>query len=148
MCSLELFYLDNWPGALVVSTHDRYLLERVCSDVFSVQPDGSIRHHPGGWAAYRAAEIDQKGPGTKKEKVAKESATDYSQRLSSNEQHELRQIEKQIPKLERKAAAAREELDSSAHDWERAAELGDQLTRFRNDLAGLEDRWLELSERG
>lgn len=140
-------YLDNWPGALVASTHDRYFLERVCSDVFSVQPDGSIRHHPGGWAAYRAAEIDQKAPAAKKEQTAKRSNSDYSQRLSSNEQHELRRIEKQIPKMERELASVREKLEASADDWEQAAELGEKLTIARGALLELEDRWLELSER-
>ncbi|MGH8908403.1 MAG: ABC-F family ATP-binding cassette domain-containing protein, partial [Egibacteraceae bacterium] len=53
-------YLDRWPGAFVVATHDRYFLDRVCRDVYSIEPDGSLRHHPGGWAAY-ASRLPQQG---------------------------------------------------------------------------------------
>ncbi len=48
-------YLDRWPGAIVVASHDRYFLDRVCDDLFSLEADGSMRHHPGGWEAYRQA---------------------------------------------------------------------------------------------
>lgn len=141
-------YLDNWPGALVAATHDRYFLERVCSDVFSVQTDGSIRHHPGGWAAYRAAEIESVvSTTTRASKESKPRGTDYSQRLSSNEQHELRVIEKKIPKLERRADQLKAELERTADDWEKAAALGEELSDVRRELATSEDRWLELSDR-
>ena len=141
-------YLDNWPGALVAATHDRYFLERVCSDVFSVQADGSIRHHPGGWAAYRAAEIESVAPTTAREsKDPKRRGTDYSQRLSSHEQHELRALEKKIPRLERRAEQLKDELERTADNWEHAASLGEQLVDVRRELASLEDRWLELSDR-
>ena len=140
-------YLDNWPGALVAATHDRYFLERVCTDVVSVQTDGSILHHPGGWAAYRDAEIVSKAPKVAKEAKIRSGSTDYGSRLSSNEQHERRQIEKELPKLERQIASIKHDLDEVGTDWERAAELGTQLNDARARLATIEDRWLELSER-
>ena len=141
-------YLDDWPGALVASTHDRYFLERVCTDVFSIQSDGSIRHHPGGWAAYRAAEIYiRPQDAIKKEKGASHAGTDYSQRLSSNEQHELRSLEVAIPKLERQLELLRDQLEDVGGDWEHAAEFGDQIRVHTDELVALENRWLELSER-
>ena len=140
-------YLDNWPGALVAATHDRYFLERVCTDVVSVQTDGSILHHPGGWAAYRDAEIVIKTPKVAKEAKTRSGRTDYGSRLSSNEQHERREIEKELPKLERQIASIKYDLDEVGTDWERAAQLGSRLTEARARLATIEDRWLELSER-
>ena len=140
-------YLDNWPGALVAATHDRYFLERVCTDVVSVQTDGSILHHPGGWAAYRDAEISGKAPKATKAGKARPSSSDYGARLSSNEQHERREIEKELPKLEREIASLNHDLDGVGTDWERAAELGSRLKNARTRLAKIEDRWLELSER-
>ena len=44
--------LDGWPGTLVVVSHDRYFVERVCDDVFSLTDDGAIRHLPGGMEQY------------------------------------------------------------------------------------------------
>ncbi|MDH5421576.1 MAG: ABC-F family ATP-binding cassette domain-containing protein [Acidimicrobiia bacterium] len=140
-------YLDNWPGALVAATHDRYFLERVCTDVVSVQADGSIFHHPGGWAAYRDAEIAGKAPKATKAGKPRPSGTDYGVRLSSNEQHERREIEQELPKLERQIASVKHDMDGVGTDWERAAKLVSQLKDAQARLAKIEDRWLELSER-
>ena len=140
-------YLDNWPGALVAATHDRYFLERVCTDVVSVQPDGSILHHPGGWAAYRAAEIEAPTKSRSRTSKPRDPQTDYRARLSSNEQHEFRKIEKQIPKLERRIASLEANLAAAGTNWEQASEIGGELTDIKGELAQIEDRWLELSER-
>lgn len=140
-------YLDNWPGALVAATHDRYFLERVCTDVVSVQPDGSILHHPGGWVAYRDAEIAIKTPKTPKAGKTRSSGTDYETRLSSNQQHERREIEKELPRLERQISSIEQDLEDVGTDWEIATKLGTQLTDARARLTKIEDRWLELSER-
>ena len=140
-------YLDSWPGALVAATHDRYFLERVCTDVVSVQPDGSILHHPGGWAAYRAAEIEAPTKSRSRTSKPRDPQTDYRARLSSNEQHEFRKIEKQIPKLERRIASLEANLAAAGTNWEQASEIGGELTDIKGELAQIEDRWLELSER-
>src|SRR5205823_2618827 len=54
--------LDSWPGTLVIVSHDRYFVERVCDNVYSLPGDGSIRHLPGGIEQYlelrRAEEVD------------------------------------------------------------------------------------------
>src|ERR1035438_6773686 len=44
--------LDGWPGTLVVVSHDRYFVERVCDDVYALTPNGGIRHLPGGIDQY------------------------------------------------------------------------------------------------
>jgi ABC transport system ATP-binding/permease protein len=44
--------LDSWPGTLIVVSHDRYFVERVCDDVYALTPDGAIRHLPGGIDQY------------------------------------------------------------------------------------------------
>ena len=141
-------HLDNWPGAVLVATHDRYFLERVCHDVFSIQPDGSMRHHPGGWSAYQAASAEDRGRQSKAKTGGNSgSGTDYTQRLSSNEQHELKQIEKSMPRLDKEVARLRASLDAVGDDWQQAADIGGQLTAAQAALIQAEERWLELSER-
>ncbi len=57
--------LDGWPGTLVVVSHDRYFVERVCDDVYGLMGDGAIRHLPGGieqYLALRAAEPEASAP--------------------------------------------------------------------------------------
>ena len=46
--------LDGWPGTLVVVSHDRYFVERVCDNVYALTGDGGIRHLPGGIEQYLA----------------------------------------------------------------------------------------------
>ena len=48
-------FLDTWQGSLVTASHDRYFLDRVVSDLYSLQPDGTVLHHPGGWSAFRSS---------------------------------------------------------------------------------------------
>jgi ABC transport system ATP-binding/permease protein len=52
-------YLDSWEGCLVVASHDRFFLDRVCDSLFGIEPDGTVRHHPGGWSAYRERRAGQ-----------------------------------------------------------------------------------------
>jgi len=115
--------------------------------VISVQPDGSIRHHPGGWAACRKAEIARPALRPPKPSKVRGGTTDHATRLSSSEQHEYRQIEKQIPKLERRIASLEADLGGFGTDWEKAAALGSRLTKARSELARIEDRWLNLADR-
>src|SRR5690606_20538642 len=46
--------LDTWPGTLIVASHDRYLVERVCDAIYALPGDGSLRHLPGGIDEYLA----------------------------------------------------------------------------------------------
>src|SRR6202035_891654 len=61
--------LDGWPGTLVVVSHDRYFLERVCDNVFALPDDGHLRHLPGGVEQYlelRASADDAESDGDRR----------------------------------------------------------------------------------
>jgi ATP-binding cassette subfamily F protein uup len=144
--------LDSWPGAVVAATHDRYFLERVCRDVVSVEPDGTIRHHPGGYAAYLAwrdrRSQDASGPQRSTDTPTDGAPEDrYDKRLSYNEQREYRRLERSIPQLSSRVAELDAELEDIGSDWERAEELSAQRARVAEELESAEHRWLELAER-
>ena len=137
-------YLDRWPGALLVASHDRWFLDRVCTDLFALQPDGALRHQPGGWSAWRAAAAES--PTRERERVPSRKASPQSPtKLTFNEQRELTALEARIPELEQRRDDLQTELEVA--DYRRAAELGAELTATVAALDEAEERWLVLSER-
>lgn len=141
--------LDHWPGAVVAATHDRYFLERVCRDVVSVEPDGTLKHHPGGYGAYLAWR-NRRAPGGEpsSEKPEVERKDDrYRQRLSYNEQREFQRLERTIPQLTERVAELDDELEHVGSDWERAEILSSERVRLAEQLEQAEHRWLELADR-
>jgi ATP-binding cassette subfamily F protein uup len=141
-------YLDAWEGALVVASHDRYFLDRVCSDIFSIEPDGSVLHHPGGWSAYRQRTLETSGASAASDNVGSPQRTKQKRtKLTYNDQRDLNELTRRIPQLERQKAQLSEQLDEAAWDHESTAELANQLATTISELDSAETRWLELTER-
>ncbi|MBW3606672.1 MAG: ABC-F family ATP-binding cassette domain-containing protein [Actinobacteria bacterium] len=147
---LEAF-LEQWPGTLVAASHDRFFLDRVCRQLWSIEPDGSIRDHPGGWTAYRT----QLHHATVTERPAPPTAADRAEtrparrpgRLSYNEQRELRRLERALPALEERRDAVHTALIDAADDHVRAGDLARDLDELVARIDREETRWLELSLR-
>ncbi len=139
-------YLDVWDGALVVASHDRYFLDRVCSDIFSIEPDGSVRHHPGGWSSYRETVLSatpQSGARTQGLQQPKQQRT----KLTYNDKRELDQLTKAIPKLENRRTALSGDLNAAAGNYDTTVALAADLASVLEQLDTAETRWLELTER-
>jgi ATP-binding cassette subfamily F protein uup len=141
-------YLDAWQGALVVASHDRYFLDRVCSDIFSIEPDGSVLHHPGGWSAYRQQALEStpvsrasaNGGGAQRPKRKRT-------KLTYNDQRDLNELTRKVPQLEKKKIRIAGMLDDAVGDYERTVELADELAETLAELDRAETRWLELTEK-
>ena len=141
-------YLDAWEGALVVASHDRYFLDRVCSDIFSIEPDGSVLHHPGGWSAYRKQALHAAGqPGSSTSDGNPQRQKQKRTKLTYNDQRDLNELTRQIPQLDKQRTRLTEQLDDVAGDYERTTELADRLATTIADLDTAETRWLELTEK-
>jgi len=146
-------YLDSWPGALVVSSHDRYFLDRVCDDIYSIEIDGSLRHHPGGWPAYWADRLDPAVRAPVQTPTAAAAAGRPAPAAAPRtkptwkERQELARLTKRIPKLEAESADLAVQLDAAAGDYDSTLDLAQQLADVLEDLDAEETAWLELSER-
>jgi ATP-binding cassette subfamily F protein uup len=141
-------YLDAWQGALVVASHDRYFLDRVCSDIFSIEPDGSVQHHSGGWSAYRrqalaATDTATGSTSNGKPRRSKQKRT----KLTYNDQRDLNELTRRIPQLEKQRTRLTEKLDTATGNYERTAKLADELAATLADLDTADTRWLELTEK-
>jgi len=143
-------YLDAWPGALVVASHDRYLLDRVCDDVFAVEPDGAVRHHPGGWSAYRAASAawadatPAASPPAATPADRPPPGAGRARKLAFHERRELESLTRSVPRLEARKAELTVALQSAGDDYETARRTGEELTAVLAELEAAETRWLEL----
>ncbi|MBJ7330719.1 MAG: ABC-F family ATP-binding cassette domain-containing protein [Solirubrobacteraceae bacterium] len=134
--------LDGWPGTLVVVSHDRYFVERVCDDVYALGTDGGIRHLPGGIDQYlelrAAAEAvpDAGAPVKKKTSGADRRAA----------QKDVQRLERAMEKLDARETALHEEMAAAASDHARLRELNDELAAVGTEREELEAAWLEASE--
>ncbi|MCL1693734.1 MAG: ABC-F family ATP-binding cassette domain-containing protein, partial [Actinomycetia bacterium] len=140
-------YLDAWPGAFVVASHDRYFLDRVCDDIFSIQPDGSVQHHPGGWPAYWAGR--QTAPAGSLPSAGSKTQRSTAPRTKPTwkERKELENLTKRIPRLEKARSELTAQLDAAADDYVVATELGHRLDATIAELDEAETAWLELTEK-
>nr|WP_225443372.1 ABC-F family ATP-binding cassette domain-containing protein [Lolliginicoccus lacisalsi] len=145
--------LDSWPGTLVVISHDRYLIERICDSVHALFGDGHLTHLPRGIEQYlerRARDISEAAapagsPGEKpsSSQPAKAPRDGVADRAA---QKELSRLERAIAKLEKQQATLHEKLADAATDPERAMKLHTELRARETEHAELEEKWLELAE--
>jgi ATP-binding cassette subfamily F protein uup len=138
-------YLDVWDGALVVASHDRYFLERTCADIFSIESDASVRHHPGGWIAYRDSTL---AAATTVESITATTtrSANRARRLTYNDQRELDGLTRDIPKLEAERDRLSRQLTEASQDVARVIDLSRALTEAIAAVDEAETRWLELTE--
>jgi ATP-binding cassette subfamily F protein uup len=144
--SLEAF-LDDWPGALVVASHDRAFLDRVADHVLAIDPGGSVRRVPGGvsgWLAERSA-----GGGAKPAAVKRSPAPATPKAKGAPSQYtvgrQLRETEQAMAKAQKRVDQLTERL-VGATDHSELHSLGSELAAAQAELDDLESRWLELAE--
>ena len=145
--------LDEWPGSLVVVSHDRYFLERVCDDIYIMIGDSKLKHAPGGVAEY--LDLRQSSRVSTKERATdvESASTKYETTpvRGSAEERALRKslsrIERQLQRSESAQQQLHSELAEAATDPERLLELTSQLRVEEQSQADLEEEWLEISER-
>ena len=148
--------LDSWPGTLIVVSHDRYLLERVTDQQYAIL-DGGLRHVPGGVDEYlrlRSAQEQQAvtpSPMSAQSSEEKTASSSSSSELSGAErravQKEIGAIERRLEKLSGIIDRIHQRLaDHDQSDYEGLEGHTDELRQAEDEVAELEERWLELSE--
>ena len=137
--------LDRWPGTLLVVSHDRYFLERVCDDVWSMPGDGTLRHLPGGVDEYLAA-LAAGEPAAPLAAAAAAAAPKSDAALSRERRKDLARVERAMDKASRRIAELHGDMAAAATDPAALVDLGQRLTRAERELAELEDEWLALAE--
>jgi ATP-binding cassette subfamily F protein uup len=143
--------LDQWPGTLVVVSHDRYFLERVCDDVFALPGDGHLRHLPGGVEQYLELRTSADGTGSDggRRDPSPESSLDAMPSAGAqrrNAQKELARVERGLERATQREREIQAAMAAAATDPIRLQELSAQLDTLNLERNRLEASWLELSE--
>ncbi len=142
-------HLDSWPGTLVVVSHDRYFLERVCDVTYALMGDGRCVMLPGGVEQYlehrrsspTAAELAAQGSGQQSGQGSPSNAAERRQATK-----ELARLEGQLAKAQQQVERLHTQMGESASDYQRLAELTAELQRVEARVAELEEAWLEAAE--
>jgi ATP-binding cassette subfamily F protein uup len=135
--------LDSWPGTLVVVSHDRYFVERVCDNVYGLMGDGAIRHLPGGIDQYVRARREAPAPSAAPQAGA---AAPAPQAVLRAARKEVARLERALSKLETREAELHEAMAASATDHARLRELDEELAALAAERETLEAAWFEASE--
>jgi len=142
--------LDGWPGTLVVVSHDRYFVERVCDDVYAITATGGLRHVPGGIDQYlqerRSSETPQPASSSQEGRRSPGAAARAARKDSRRGELEVKRLERSIERLAERESGLSEEMHASASDHARLAELQADLEQLLAERERLETAWLELSE--
>jgi ATP-binding cassette subfamily F protein uup len=137
--------LDSWPGTLVVVSHDRYFVERVCDNVHALPGDGSLRHLPGGIEQFVEGlrEADPQQP--RRTAAAAPGKPPPSGAVVRAARKEVQRLERALERLDDREAALHESMAASATDHGRLRELNGELAALTAEREQLEGAWLETS---
>lgn len=142
-------YLNRFAGCLIIVSHDRYFMDRLVDHLFVFEGQGKIRDFPGNYTDFRAKEgvPTAELPKEKADKTKQEATTqkEKSRKLSYNEQRELDQLDKDIPRLEEKKVTLQESLNQEM-EHEKLQAISQEIKSIEEQLEEKEMRWLELSE--
>ena len=135
--------LDRWPGTLVIVSHDRYFVERVCDDVYALTGDGAIRHMPGGIEQYVESRRTAAATHTPPPAPPKPSLGGGATRAARKD---VQRLERTIERLSAREGELHAAMAASATDHARLRELHAELADCTAERERLEATWLEVAE--
>ncbi|MBK6379325.1 MAG: ABC-F family ATP-binding cassette domain-containing protein [Chitinophagaceae bacterium] len=158
--TLEEFLLD-FPGCILIVSHDRYFMDRMVDHLFAFEGDGVIKDFPGNYTLYReykaAAEKNPSAvkpiPEVKAEQLSAGSIGQttnnkpQTNKPSFKEKFEFEQLEKEIPALQKEKTELEEKMNSGGIDYDALQKAAERISTIVQLLDEKEMRWLELSER-
>jgi ATP-binding cassette subfamily F protein uup len=136
-------FLDGWPGTLIVVSHDRYFLERVCDTTWALLGDGSVSMLPRGVEEYLERRRAAMGVGASSPSPSPAAAAPAGHLREARKA--LTRIERQMTKLGTREAALHQEITECAGDYRELARLDTALRELAAEKAALEDDWLETA---
>jgi ATP-binding cassette subfamily F protein uup len=146
---LEQFLLD-FPGCLLIISHDRYFMDRIVDHLFVFEGDGIIKDFPGNYASYREEEENKTievtvQPKQEEKPFLQESAT-VKKKAGFKEKREFELLEKEIEKLNAEKHTLTEQLSSGTLDYPSLEKASNRIKEVHALIDEKEMRWLELSE--
>ena len=149
-------YLQDFPGCVIVVSHDRYFMDKVVDHLLVFKGEGEIQDFPGNYTQFRdfqkmkSKEEEQQKPTKNSSPTANEPKKDYrnntKRKMSFKEKREYEQLSDKIAQLEEEKQQLEEELCSGNLSVDELTEKSKRLPILKDELDELELRWLELAE--
>jgi ATPase components of ABC transporters with duplicated ATPase domains len=151
-------YLQDFPGCVIVVSHDRYFMDKVVDHLLVFKGDGVIQDFPGNYTQYREwASMDNLGDashdrniGRNQENRSRDTKPSYRhddrRRLSYKEKREMEQLERDIEALEAEKKQIEEALCGGTTSVDEITKMSKRLPLLNDELDEKSMRWLELSE--
>lgn len=147
---LENFLMD-YPGCLIIISHDRYFMDRIVDHLFVFEGNGVIKDFPGNYAEYREEQENKEKEQQPKSKSIESSnpvipSTTNKKKPSFNEKREFELLGKEIEKLSTEKDLITAEMNAASLDYSTIERLSSRFKEISDLLDAKELRWLELSE--
>ena len=149
-------YLQDFPGCVIVVSHDRYFMDKVVDHLLVFKGDGEIQDFPGNYTQYRdyqkmkSKEEEQQKPAKSSNTSGNDAKKDYrnnqKRKLSFKEKREYEELTDKIAQLEEEKQQLEEELCSGNLSVDELTEKSKRLPILKEELDEFELRWLELAE--
>jgi ATP-binding cassette subfamily F protein uup len=140
-------FLGNYPGILMIVSHDRYLLDKMADQLFIMEAGGSVRVYNGNYSSYRI-ELEESKQTNKKPIAAAPVPIEAPKKakLSFKEEKEFAGLEQEIADIEDQIKAVTEDLNTVNIDPKKLKQLTDKLVYLNKQLDTKTARWIELGE--
>ena len=150
--TLQIFeeYLIDFPGCVIIVSHDRYFMDKVVDHLLVFKGNGIVKDFPSNYTQYReGSSLKSKEDVNKPQKEHRQNVrqrTEQRQRMTYKERMEFAQLEKEIASLEAEQKQLEEQLCSGTLSVDELTEKSKRLPQLKEELDAKELRWLELSE--
>lgn len=145
-------YLQDFPGCVIIISHDRYFMDKVVDHILVFKGEGEIQDFPGNYTQFREWDSLQPADTSKEEKKEKTPIKSYrsdeKKKMSYKEKREFETLESEIAKLETDISNLEAELCSGSLSIEELTDKSILLPKLKKELDDKSMRWLELSELG
>ncbi len=147
-------YLDDFPGAVVAVSHDRYFLDRITEKIILFAGDGKLEEYPGNYSDYLLQSANKplpkaslyEKPPLNKVNIPHETTKPKALKFSFKEQREFAEIDDKIAAVEDELKAINLKINQAASDYQLLQELADTRQEMEQRLEHLLERWTYLNE--
>jgi ATP-binding cassette subfamily F protein uup len=142
-------YLDDWPGIVVVVSHDRAFIDRTVEEILALDGEGGAALVPGGvatWLQQRSARVTTPRSAPNQRSSSTKPAKQKSSRSPSTLNRLIANVEKDMTKRTTRQTALYQDIADAGSDHKKLAALGEELAALQTAIESLETQWLELTE--
>ncbi|MEY3557729.1 MAG: hypothetical protein RL374_435 [Actinomycetota bacterium] len=142
-------YLDDWPGIVVVVSHDRAFIDRTVEEILALDGEGGAALVPGGvatWLQQRSARATTPRSAPNQRSSSTKPAKQKSSRSPSTLNRLITNVEKDMTKRTTRQTALYQDIADAGNDHKKLAALGEELAQLQTAIESLETQWLELTE--